>query len=295
MSEVSIPQLWSRSWKLFKVNWLPLAGSLIITLLFLKLSKDSRFKGARLRPFFLEMGYLVARHGKVSLEELFRNLSSTSSFFTLILWIFALTLWILPVGLIVVGYYAMLVGYLGLYSSDKLYALVILTPIGMLLVAGFLFLIMLLSLPGIGALLIVAELILSLRSSDSVGIIGGAILIVGGLLKILFDLWHSAGFEFNVFMEGFISFFILNLFGWAAPYAILSGRAETFYSALRQSFSLTAQNFGTVFMTLLWYIGFLTLGLLPCGLGLLVVLPMGFVFWPLLYLALTGEEGASHS
>jgi hypothetical protein len=195
----------------------------------------------------------------------------------------------------VVGFYAMVVYLgLGLSSSDKLYALVILTPITMLLVAGFLFL-MLLSLPGIGALLIVAELILSLRSLDSVGIIGGAILIVGGFLKILFDLWHSAGFKFNFFVAGFISFFILNLFGWAAPYAILSGRAETFYSALRQSFSLTAQNFDTVFMTLLWYIGFLTLGLLPCGLGLPVVLPMGFVFWPLLYFALTGEEGVSHA
>jgi hypothetical protein len=291
MSEVNIPQLWGRAWKLFKANWLPLAGSLIITLLiiFLKLSKDSRFKGARLRPFFLEVGYLVARHGEVSFQEVLRNPSTPASFFALILWI-------LPWGLMVVGFYAMVVYLnLGLSSSDKLSALVILTPIAMLLVAGFLFLIMLLSLPGIGALLIVAELILSLRSSDSIGIIGGAILIVGGFLKILFDLWHSAGFEFNVFMAGFISFFMLNLFGWAAPYAILSGRAETFYSALRQSFSLTAQNFDTVFMTLLWYIGFLTLGLLPCGLGLLVVLPMGFVFWPLLYLALRGEEGVSHA
>jgi len=291
MSEVSIPQLWSRAWKLFKVNWLPLAGSLIIALLiiFLKLSKGSRFKGARLRPFFLEVGYLVARHGEVSFQEVLRNPNTPASFFALILWI-------LPWGLMVVGFYGMVVYLdLGLSSSDKLYALVILTPIAMLLVAGFLFLIMLLSLPGIGALLIGAELILSLRSSDSIGIIGGAILIVGGFMKILFDLWHSAGFEFNVFTAGFISFFILNLFGWAAPYAILSGRAETFYRALRQSFSLTAQNFDTVFMALLWYVGFLTLGLLPCGLGLLVVLPMGFVFWPLLYLALTGEEGVSHS
>jgi len=29
--------------------------------------------------------------------------------------------------------------------------------------------------------------------------------------------------------------------------------------------------------------------------GYLIVLPMGSVFWPLLYLALTGEEGVSHS
>jgi len=29
--------------------------------------------------------------------------------------------------------------------------------------------------------------------------------------------------------------------------------------------------------------------------GYLIVLPMGSVFWPLLYLALTGEEGVPHS
>jgi len=36
-------------------------------------------------------------------------------------------------------------------------------------------------------------------------------------------------------------------------------------------------------------------GVLLCGLWLLVVLPIGSIFLPLLYLALTGEEGASHS
>ncbi len=94
---------------------------------------------------------------------------------------------------------------------------------------------------------------------------------------------------------GLIILFILILFGWAGPYAILSGRAETFYRALRQSFSLTAQNFGTVFLGLLSFIGLVILGAIPCGVGLLMVIPMAFVFMPLLYLALTGEEGASHS
>jgi hypothetical protein len=95
-------------------------------------------------------------------------------------------------------------------------------------------------------------------------------------------------------VAGLIILFILYLFGWAGPYAILSGRAGIF-GAIGQSFSLTAQNFGKVFVALLSYIGLAILGLLLCGVGLLVVIPMSYVFWPLLYFALTGEEGASHS
>jgi uncharacterized membrane protein len=93
---------------------------------------------------------------------------------------------------------------------------------------------------------------------------------------------------------GYILLFILNLFGWAGPYAILSGRAGIF-SAIEQSFSLTAQNFGKVFVAFLSYIGLGILGAIPCGVGLLVVGPMGYVFLSLLYLALTGEEGLPHS
>ncbi len=112
---------------------------------------------------------------------------------------------------------------------------------------------------------------------------------------------------------GLVIFFILYLFGWAGPYAILSGRVGIF-SAIGQSFSLTWRNFSKVFVALLSVIGLLILGLLPLGLGLLVkapdlmlagglfyglwllvVGPMAYVFLPLLYLALTGEEGASHS
>jgi uncharacterized membrane protein len=113
----------------------------------------------------------------------------------------------------------------------------------------------------------------------------------------------------------FIILFILFLSfsGWAAPYCVLSGRAGIF-SAIGQSFSLTWRNFSKVFVALLSFIGLLILGLLLLRLGfladvpiltlggvllwglwLLVVGPMAFVFWPLLYLALTGEEGASHS
>jgi hypothetical protein len=112
---------------------------------------------------------------------------------------------------------------------------------------------------------------------------------------------------------GLVIFFMLYLFGWAGPYAILSGRVGVF-RAIDQSFSLTWRNFSEVFVALLSFIGLLILGLLLlrlgfladvpiltlggvllCGLWLLVVGPMAFVFWPLLYLALTGEEGASHA
>ena len=95
-------------------------------------------------------------------------------------------------------------------------------------------------------------------------------------------------------LVGYILVFILSLFGWAGPYAILSGQAGIF-SAIGQSFSLTAQNFGKVFVALLSYIGLVILGAIPCGVGLLVVFPMSYVFWPLLYFALTGEEGVPHS
>jgi hypothetical protein len=95
-------------------------------------------------------------------------------------------------------------------------------------------------------------------------------------------------------VAGLIILFILNLFGWAGPYAILSGRAGVF-RAIGQSFSLTGRNFGKVFLALLWYMVLAMLGSLLCGVGLLVVVLTGFVFWPLLYLALTGEEGVSHA
>ena len=112
---------------------------------------------------------------------------------------------------------------------------------------------------------------------------------------------------------GLVIFFILYLFGWAGPYAILSERAGVF-RAIGQSFSLTWRNFSKVFVALLSVIGLLILGLLLlglgflvkvpilllggvllCGLGLLVVLSIGSIFLPLLYLALTDEEGVPHS
>jgi hypothetical protein len=110
-----------------------------------------------------------------------------------------------------------------------------------------------------------------------------------------------------------VAAFIILFFGWAAPYYVLSGQAGIF-SAIGQSFSLTWRNFSKVFVALLSVIGLLILGLLRlglgllmegpililggvllCGLWLLVVLPIGSIFLPLLYFALTVEEGASHS
>jgi hypothetical protein len=117
------------------------------------------------------------------------------------------------------------------------------------------------------------------------GLIPGILIGVGYIL-----VRDSAG----TVVVGYILLFILNLFGWAGPYAILSGRAGIF-SAIEQSFSLTAQNFGKVFVAFLSYIGLGILGAIPCGVGLLVVGPMGYVFLSLLYLALTGEEGVPHS
>jgi len=120
--------------------------------------------------------------------------------------------------------------------------------------------------------------------------------------------WASDILVVADFIILFLSFFV-----WAAPYYVLSGRAGIF-SAIGQSFSLTWRNFSKVFVALLSFIGLLILGLLLlrlgflwdvpiltlggvllCGLWLLVVGPMAFVFWPLLYLALTDEEGVSHS
>jgi len=140
------------------------------------------------------------------------------------------------------------------------------------------------------------------------GLIPG-ILIGFGYMRVL----GSAGTGGILVVAGLIILFMLSLFGWAGPYAILSGQAGIF-SAIGQSFSLTWRNFSKVFVALLSFTGLLILGLLPLGLGLLVkvpililggrhlyglwllvVGPMASMFLPLLYLALTGEEGASHA
>ena len=131
------------------------------------------------------------------------------------------------------------------------------------------------------------------------------------ILWILPDMAHLVWWASDILVVA--SFIIIPFFVWAAPYYVLSRRAGIF-SAIGQSFSLTWWNFSEVFVALLSVIGLLLLGFLLlelgilmkvpeilligwllCGLWLLVMVPMSYVFWPLLYLALTGEEVVSHA
>ncbi len=93
--------------------------------------------------------------------------------------------------------------------------------------------------------------------------------------------------QFILIVFGLILLLVLSFLGWAGPYAILSGRVELM-EAIPYSVSLTARNFGKVFLAFLSYIGLWILGLIPCCLGLLVVVPMYYLFMPLLYMALEG-------
>jgi hypothetical protein len=231
MRAVSISQLWSRAWDLFKGNWLLLVGLLV---LYVILSFIPFIGGLiamiLLMPALVRASYLVARQGQSSFGEAFGDLSSL-----LMIFVYNLILWLIPGILIGVGY--------------------------MLAVAS---------------VIAVAE---AHTEGDSEAMSG--VMVLGGTGGILV-------------VAGLIILFILSLFGWAGSYAILSGRAGI-SGAIGQSFSLTAQNFGTVFLGLLSFIVLVIVGAIPCGVGLLVVIPMSFVFWPLLYMALTGEEGVPHA
>jgi len=237
MLEVSISQLWGRTWDLFKVNWpffrtlLVLLPIIIVILIYIivmvifhLIPIDIIFAlivllaYILLMPVIVRAGYLVARQGQPSFGEVFRDLSSLLKIF-----VYELTL----------------------------------------------------------------------------------LLILWLLRRIVPSGWD--GLDILV-VAGFIILFV-----WAAPYYVLSRRAGIF-SAIGQSFSLTWRNFSKVFVALLSVIGLLILGLLPLRLGLPVEVPvlilagwlfyglwllvvgsMVAVFLPLLYFALTGEEGASHA
>jgi len=133
------------------------------------------------------------------------------------------------------------------------------------------------------------------------------------ILWILLRMAHLGWWASDILVVADFIILFLSFFGWAAPYCVLSGRAGIL-SAIGQSFSLTWWNFSKVFVALLSVIGLLLLGLLLLGLGLLgdvpililggvllcelwllVVLPMGSIFLPLLYFALTDAEGVSHA
>ena len=130
-------------------------------------------------------------------------------------------------------------------------------------------------------------------------------LLIGLLPGVLVGVWivtFAAGEVVGAYREssgilgagsilvvaGFIVAVILGIFGWAGPYFIFSGKADIF-GAIRQSFSLTSRHFGTVLLGILSTLGLVILGTIPCGLGLLVVGPMAYVFWPLMYLSLAEE------
>ena len=108
MREVSISQLWSRAWDLFKVNWLLLVGLLVIAIIVSLISFISALiaeillwlaligaliPGLLLWSALVRAGYLVARQGQSSFGEAFRDLSSLLKIFVyeltllLILWI----------------------------------------------------------------------------------------------------------------------------------------------------------------------------------------------------------------
>jgi len=82
MREVSIRQLWSRAWDLFKVNWLLLLGLLVgllvlyVIVSFLISDISGLIAMILLSPALVRAGYLVALKGQSSFGEAFRDLSS---------------------------------------------------------------------------------------------------------------------------------------------------------------------------------------------------------------------------
>jgi hypothetical protein len=259
MRKVSISQLWGRTWDPFKVSWLLLVGLLVIAIIVSLISLIS----ALIAEILLWLALISAL-------------------------IVGLLLW--P-ALVQAGY---LVARQGQSSFGEAFRDI------SLLLKVFVYNLILWLIPGI-----------------LIGV--GYMLVLGSAMAGLSEAFMEGGYwgmrgsmVFSgtggiLVVAGLIILFILNLFGWAGPYAILSGRAGIF-GAIGQSFSLTAQNFGKVFLALLSYIGLLIF--VPISgrvvslqwfyivwilMGYLIVLPMGFIFLPLLYLALTGEEGASHA
>jgi len=263
MREVSILQLWGRAWYLFKVNWLLLVGLSVIAIIVTLISLIS----ALLAEVLLWLALISAL-------------------------IAGILLWS---ALVRAGY---LVARQGQPSFGEVFR-----DISLLLNVFVYYLIVRLIpviLIGYGYMLVRAALNEALREVTYGGMRGSMV---------------STGTGDTLVLVGYILLFILYLFGWAGPYAILSGRAGIF-DAIGQSFSLTAQNFGKVFLALLSYIGlliFVPISVLVVSLKgfdsewtlvgylmwilmwYLIVLPMGSIFLPLLYLALTGEEGASHA
>ncbi len=101
----------------------------------------------------------------------------------------------------------------------------------------------------------------------------------------------SPGIVIMSVMGGILAL-IMSIWGWSGFYFILDGKKGVF-GALSASFSTTTQNIGSVILAFLLLIGINILGAFACGLGLIVTMPLSFVFLALLYLRLT--EGTPHS
>jgi hypothetical protein len=174
MGVVSIRQLWSRAWDLFKVNWLLLLGLLVLSIIVSFIPFIGAI-GALIVEILLSLalvqaGYLVARQGQSSFGEAFRGIGRLLKVF-----VYLFILLLIPGILIGLGGYV-----LGLSST----------------VAG-----------------VAATYAEAYTEGDNEAMSG--VMALGGTGVILV-------------VAGLIILFILNLFGWAGPYAILSGRAGIF-------------------------------------------------------------------
>ena len=261
MREVSIQQLWNRAWDLFKVNWLLFAGLYVLLVIVTFISIIA-----------LILGLVFLRFLILSFIDL--------RFFIL--------------GFI--GLLSFIVSFIGFLIVP-----LILTPA--FVQAGYL-----VARKGQSSF---REVFRDLSSLLKIFVYELTLLLI---LWILLRMTHLGWWASDILVVADFIILFLSFFVWAAPYYVLSGRAGIF-SAIGQSFSLTWRNFSKVFVALLSVIGLLLLGFLLlelrilmkvsdlilligwllCGLWLLVVVPMSYVFWPLLYFALTGEEGASHA
>jgi len=260
MREVSISQLWGRAWYLFKVNWLLFVGFYVLLVIVIFISIIA-----------LILGLVFLRFLILSFIDL--------RFFIL--------------GFI--GLSSFIVSFIGLLIVP-----LILTPA--FVRAGYL-----VARQGQSSF---REVFRDLSSLLKIFVYELTLLLI---LWILLRMTHLGWWASDILVVADFIILFLSFFGWAAPYYVLSGRAGIF-SAIGQSFSLTWRNFSKVFVALLSVIGLLILGLLPLGLGLLMEVPililgwvllcglwllvvgsMVSVFLPLLYFALTDEEGVSHA
>jgi len=247
MNQVSISQLWGKAWDLLKSNGIVMVGLYILTIL--------------LNLLVASLSFI-----KLPLVQLIAQLMNGS-----------LTSLILTPALIRAGYLAARQGQVSFTEPF--------TDILMLLRVFVYFLllnlipVMLIVMGVVMSFLSIYELIEDMESYSGTYSTGSDFL---KLLSLIFRRPESILIVF-----GIISSYIFSFFGWAGPYAILSGRAGI-VEAISYSFSLTARNFGRVLLAFLSYIGLWILGLIPCCLGLLVVVPMYYLFMPLLYMALEG-------